>query len=120
MKKSYRDLFIWQASVDLAVHVIELTDGFSYKRLSLADQLQRAAISVPSNIAEGQGRLTKRDQRHFLSTARGSLHELDTQLEIALRVGLITQKTRDDLALPAKRIGVGINHLMERLSLSIS
>jgi four helix bundle protein len=90
MKKPYRDLFIWQASVDLAVSVIALTDEFpARQRYVLIDQMQRAAVSVPSNIAEGKGRISQRELRHFLATARGSLYELDTQLEIATRAGLL-------------------------------
>ena len=98
MKKSYRDLFIWQAALDLAVDVISLTDRFPYsQRRVLVQQMQRSAVSVPSNIAEGKGRLSPRELRHFLGNARGSLFELDTQLEIACRTGLVDPETYADL-----------------------
>jgi four helix bundle protein len=67
MKKSIRHLFVWQASVDIAVRMIALGDQLIAKRrFALADQLVRAACSVPNNIAEGQGRATTRDRRHYL------------------------------------------------------
>ena len=94
MKKSYRSLFVWQKSVDLAVQMIALSDRLiARRRFALADQLVRAACSVPNNIAEGQGRLTTRDRRHFLVQARGSLYELETQLEILQRARLAKDVT---------------------------
>ena len=82
-------MFVWEASVDLAVLMINLADRLiQQKRFALADQLVRAACSVPNNIAEGQGRVSTRDRRHFLVQARGSLYELDTQLEILKRAHL--------------------------------
>ena len=88
-KKSYQRLFVWEASVDIAVRMIALGDSLIAKRrYALADQLVRAACSVPNNIAEGQGRSTTRDRRHYLVQARGSLYELETQLEILKRAKL--------------------------------
>lgn len=116
MKKPYRDLFIWQASVDLAVDIAALTDDFpARQRFVLVDQMQRAAISVPSNIAEGKGRLSPRELRHFLGTARGSLYELDTQIEIALRTGLIDGTRRADFDKRIAKISSGINHFINGL-----
>src|SRR6185503_2540955 len=89
MKKSFRGLFVWEASVDLAVRLIALADRLAArKRFAIADQLVRAALSVPSNIAEGEGRSTNKDRRHYLVQARGSLYELETQLEIVTRARL--------------------------------
>ena len=80
---------MWEASVNLAVRMIELADQLvAQKRFALADQLVRASCSVPNNIAEGQGRFTDRDRRHFHVQARGSLYELETQLEILTRARL--------------------------------
>jgi four helix bundle protein len=118
MKKSYRDLYIWQASVDLAARIIELTDAFPMRqRYVLAQQMQRAAISVPSNIAEGKGRLSPKELRHFLATARGSLFELESQIEIARRTGLITQAVYDQLDKQVAQIGTGIHRLIARLNI---
>lgn len=89
MKKSFRTLYVWEASVDLAVRIINLSDRLvARRRFAIADQLVRAAISIPSNIAEGQGRSTTRDRRHYLIQARGSLYELETQIEIITRARL--------------------------------
>ena len=81
---TYRTLIAWQRSVDLAVAVYEVTKRFPvHERFGLTQQLRRAAVSVPSNIAEGRGRGSRRDYRHFLFQARGSLFELETELHIA-------------------------------------
>jgi four helix bundle protein len=116
MKRSYRDLFIWQASVELAVIVVALTRDFPRdQRFILTDQMQRSAVSVSSNIAEGKGRLSQRELRHFLGVARGSLFELDTQIEIAARVGLVNQERRADLEHRLAVIGAGIQRLIAKL-----
>ena len=74
--------------------MIALSDELiARKRFALADQLVRAACSVPNNIAEGQGRATTRDRRHYLIQARGSLYELETQLEILQRAKLAKDTT---------------------------
>jgi four helix bundle protein len=94
MKRSFRKLFVWEESVRLAVQMVALADRLIAKRrFALADQLVRAACSVPNNIAEGQGRLTTRDRRHFLVQARGSLYEVETQLEILQRARLAKDVT---------------------------
>ena len=116
MKKSYRDLFIWQASVDLATRVITITNDFPRnQRYVLAAQMQRAAISVASNIAEGKGRLSHRELRHFLGTARGSLFELATQIEIASRLGFLPARDLEPLDSFMARIGTGIQRLIQKL-----
>jgi four helix bundle protein len=85
MARSYRDLLVWRKAKDLAVSIYRTTEPFPRDQLyGLTSQLRRAAISVASNIAEGQGRLTPGEFSHFLGQARGSLLELDTQLAIAL------------------------------------
>jgi four helix bundle protein len=86
--KRYRDLLVWQKSMDVASEVFELTNGLRRpKWFALADQLRRAAISVPSNIAEGHGRRTRGEFVRFVSIANGSLHELETQLILLARLG---------------------------------
>jgi four helix bundle protein len=115
MKKSFRQLYVWEASVELAVGMIALADQLlAQKRFALADQLVRAACSVPNNIAEGQGRATTRDRRHFLVQARGSLYELDTQLEILKRAKL-GRETADVRATIAK-IECGLTKMIDRLA----
>lgn len=113
MTKSYRGLFIWQAAVELAADIITLTDDFPLRqRRVLVEQMQRAAVSVPSNISEGKGRLSPKELRHFLGNA---LFELDTQLEIARRVGLIDSNRYADLDRRLAKIGAGINRLIAHL-----
>jgi four helix bundle protein len=81
---TYRALAAWQRAIDLALSIYAVTKRFpADERFGLTQQLRRAAVSVPSNIAEGRGRGSKRDYRHFLLQARGSLFELETQWHIA-------------------------------------
>jgi len=87
--QSFRDLQIWQKSMELTVAVYRITQSFPREEIfGLTSQLRRCAISIPSNIAEGQGRSSEREFLHFLSIARGSNCELQTQVEIARRLGL--------------------------------
>jgi len=88
MIQSFRDLQIWQKSMQLAVAVYSLTRGFPREELyGLTSQIRRSAVSIPSNIAEGQGRLNLGEFKQFLGIARGSNCELQTQLEIARALG---------------------------------
>lgn len=113
MKKSFRDLFIWQRAVELAVFILDLTEAFPPRqRWVLVTQMQRSAISVSSNIAEGRGRLSQREFRQFLAMARGSLYELGTQVEIAHRAGLIEDDSLREIHIMAAQISTGISHLM--------
>ena len=84
--KSYRDLRVWQEAMDLAAAVHGLTKVFPREeRYGLTSQLRRSAIFVPSNIAEGYGRHSTGSYLQFLKTARGSLNEIETQLELSVR-----------------------------------
>ena len=88
MIQSFRDLQIWQKSMQLAVAVYNLTKDFPREELyGLTSQMRRCGVSIPSNIAEGQGRLNLGELRQFLGIARGSNCELQTQLEIARALG---------------------------------
>jgi len=113
--KSFRELYVWSASVDLAAQVIVMADVLcEQRRFALADQMQRAAISVPSNIAEGYGRLTRNEWRHFFGQARGSLFELETQLEIARRIHSI--KECDSERTLIAKVGVGLTKMIKTLT----
>ena len=84
LSKSFRDLRVWQAAMDLVEQVYTLTQMFPKQEMyGLASQMQRAAVSIPSNIAEGHTRAYSKEYLHHLSIARASLAELQTQLEIA-------------------------------------
>ncbi|HVG23736.1 MAG TPA: four helix bundle protein [Thermoanaerobaculia bacterium] len=115
MADSFHRLFVWEASIDLAVRIIALTDRLiARKRFAIADQLVRAAVSVPSNIAESQGRSTTRDRRHFLIQARGSLYELESQLEILSRAKLA--RDTSGVHVQIKRISAGLTRMIDALS----
>jgi four helix bundle protein len=88
MVQSFRDLLVWQRSMDLATAVYRLTHEFpKQETYGMVSQMRRCAVSVPSNIAEGHGRLAIGEYRQFLGIARGSNFEIQTQLEIARRLG---------------------------------
>lgn len=86
----YKELKIWQKSVELAVSVYQVTNNFPKEEAyGITSQIRRSAVSIPSNIAEGAGRNSKKDFNNFLGISNGSTCELDTQLIIAHRVGFI-------------------------------
>ena len=91
MSHRFRDLIVWQRSKSLAKDVYRATEAMPKCEIyGLTSQMRRAAISVVSNIAEGQGRLTKGEFQQFLGHSRGSLLELETQLEIAVDLGYVS------------------------------
>lgn len=85
--KSYKDLIVWEKSMDLVTKIYLLTENFpKSEQYGIVSQLRRCAVSIPSNIAEGKQRGTRKDYRHFLLMAFGSGAELETQLEISKRL----------------------------------
>ena len=89
--RGYKDLIAWQKAMTLVADIYEATRPFPREELfGLTSQLRRAAVSVPSNIAEGYARNSRNEFRHFLGQARGSLAEIETQVEIARRLNLFT------------------------------
>lgn len=111
--RHYRDLQVWQRSMALARHVFLLTESFPRaQHFGLASQMQRAAVSVPSNIAEGHGRLTDRSFAQFLSQARGSLNELETQIELSRQLGFAAPAACQELMADANEIGKMLNALL--------
>ncbi len=94
MRRKHRDLLAWQHAIQLVKEVYRLTSAFpDSERLGLSAQMRRAAISVPSNIAEGAARLGQKEFLHFLGIARGSLSEIDTQLVVATELGYTKDNT---------------------------
>jgi four helix bundle protein len=86
--RSYRDLEVWKLAIDFVKQVYEITDNFpASENYGLINQIRRAAVSIPSNIAEGQGRNSTKEFRQFLAISLGSLAELETQLIIAKEIG---------------------------------
>jgi four helix bundle protein len=112
----YRDLRVWQLAMDLAQEVYKATERFpSRERFGLIDQLRRAAVSVPSNIAEGKGRRTRADFSMFLYHARGSLLEVETQLLLAKRLQYIPETETAALLKITAAIGSGLTGLINSL-----
>ena len=114
--KSHRDLQVWQKAMDLVVAVYELTRGLpKEERYGLTSQLRRAAVSIPSNIAEGYGRVHRGDYIRHLSIASGSLAEVETQLTIAGRLELVTREQ----AMPSWSLAQEVGKLLRRLIQSL-
>jgi four helix bundle protein len=102
----YQDLIVWQKAMDLVIRVYELSDGFPRREtFGLTNQLRRSAISIPSNIAEGQARQTTRDFLRFLSIAQGSSQELETQILIAFRLSYLKQHEKNELVGMLSEVG---------------
>jgi len=90
MEKPHKRLEVWKNAMDIAERIYSVTAAFpDSERYSLTAQMRRSAVSIPSNIAEGAARNTKKEFSNFLHIAQGSLSELDTQLELAMRLGYI-------------------------------
>src|ERR1017187_1460962 len=113
---SYRDLVVWQKALDLVTEIYRATSGFPREEVfGLTSQLRRSAVSVPSNIAEGQGRATKGEFIQFLSHARGSLFELETQLVVAGKLGYIALDRQQTLGSQTEEIARILNGLLTSL-----
>jgi four helix bundle protein len=119
LPRTYRDLLVWKKAKHLATLVYRETDQFPKSELfGLTSQMRRAAVSIPSNIAEGQGRLTKGEFRQFLGHARGSVLELETQLAIAYDLGYLREQGYEALESQTFQIPGLLNRLLESLTLS--
>lgn len=106
----------WQRSIQLTVVVYRLTKSFPREEIyGLSSQIRRSAVSVPSNIAEGQGRLSVGEFRQFLGIARGSNYELQTQLEIARSLGFADSKLIDEAESLSHEVGKMIYAPLESL-----
>ncbi len=117
MGQSYRDLIAWQKAMAFVTEVYEVTKSFPLdERYGLTSQLRRAAVSVPSNIAEGQARYSQKDFRRFLSQARGSLVEVETQLLIARNLGYLHEDKGRQLLMLSAELGRIINGLVSSIT----
>ena len=114
--KSYRELVAWQRAMDLAEQVYSATQSWpSEERYGLTSQVKRAVVSVPSNIAEGQGRTTTREFLHHLSIARGSLMEVETQILLARRLDYINSEISSNVLECAAEVSKLISGLFRAL-----
>jgi len=114
--QSYRELIAWQKAMQLAQITYAIANGLPRKEaFGLTAQIQRAAVSIPSNIAEGHGRLTDLQFRHFLGNPRGSLCELQTQIELAHNFGCINAEPLQNFMSDAREAARLINGLITAL-----
>lgn len=119
MDKPHKTLEAWKQSMDLVTEIYKVTKEFPSQEIyGITNQIRRAAVSVPSNIAEGAARQTEKEFTNFLHVAQASLSELDTQIEIASRLGYIDLKCRkslDDKMAPIDKMITGlIRHLSKK------
>jgi four helix bundle protein len=120
-KNSYRDLVAWQSAMNLVDEIYSSVRSFpEYELFGLATQMRTAAISIPCNIAEGHGRFSLRDFRHFLRQARASVLELETEIMICSRQKYIDPDRETTLLEQTARVGQLINGLIRHLSKRLS
>ncbi len=115
--KSYRDLVVWQKSMQLVTQVYLITKKFPKEELyGLTPQIRRSCISIPSNIAEGYGRNSTNDYLRFLQIASGSLYELQTQLEICLNLDYLSKQRFEDIYEQSREIERMLCSLIRKVS----
>lgn len=117
--RSYRDLEVWQRAMDLVTSIYGLSQHFPKEEIyGLTSQLRRAAVSVPSNIAEGQSKRSTKDYVRFLQIAYGSIAEMETQLMIARNLNYLNTEAAESTLTECATIGRMLNGLINSLQLS--
>ena len=115
--KSYRDLIVWQKSMRMVTLTYSLLKYFpSEEKFGLTNQIKKSSISIPSNIAEGYGRNYTKDYCRFLQIARGSLFELQTQIQIAVNLGYIKEDSLTEVLEISVEIEKMLNALIKKLT----
>ena len=115
--RSFRELVVWQKAMDLAETIYSVTGTWPRVEIyGLTSQIRRAAVSVPSNIAEGQGRMTRGEFVQYLGIAYGSLMEVETQMLLALRLGYAAPGDADRVSVAAAEVGRLLNGPVRALS----
>ncbi len=113
MVQSYRDLVAWNEAMELVTEIYRVTHNFPKEEIfGLVSQLRRSAISIPGNIAEGKGRLSKGEFRQFLGNARGSLAEVETQILIAQNLSYLNEPEINRLLAMVEEVGKVLNGLL--------
>ncbi|HYN24405.1 MAG TPA: four helix bundle protein [Pyrinomonadaceae bacterium] len=114
--RPHQKLAAWSKGVDLVIDLYKATDRFpKEERFGLTSQIRRAAVSVPSNLAEGAGRHSRKEFGHFISNAQGSASELETELIIAYRLGFLSETAFAELMSKLERIGRLITGLSRQI-----
>ena len=115
--KDFKDLIVWQRAMELVVEVYQLVKKLPKEELfALSDQIRRAVISIPSNIAEGQGRSSLKEFLYFLSIARGSKAELETQLLLCVKINYLNNSDIEKALGLIKEVGKMLNSLQKSLN----
>lgn len=115
-KHNFKNLIVWQKSVDLAVKVYQLTKSFpAEEKFGITSQMRRASVSVPSNIAEGTAKSSSKALSNSLGTSLGESYELETQAIIAQRVGLLTNEVFSDLESDISEVQRMINGFLDNV-----
>ena len=115
--RNYQDLIVWQKAMDLVEQIYAISQRFPREEIyGLTSQLRRAAVSIPSNIAQGQGRRTTADFLRHLLISYGSLRELETQTLIATRLQYLTKERCQDILRMAGEVGRLLNGLVSSLA----
>ena len=118
--KSHKNLIVWQKSMTLVTRIYIVTQTFPKEELfGITSQMRRAAVSVPSNIAEGYGRIYGKETLKFLSIAQGSASELETQLQICLRLGMAPTSALSDLISLTEEILRMLSALIKTVDMSL-
>lgn len=119
MASHHRDLIAWQKAMDMVNAIYDATEGFPKREVySLTDQICRAAVSIPSNIAEGQAHYSNREFVHYLRHSRGSLAELETQIQIAQRRNYLSDTQAAELLKQTDEVGRILSGLINSLKRS--
>ena len=117
MVNSYRGLIVWQKGMDLVVEIYRLVKKLPKEELySLSDQMRRAAVSIPSNIAEGRNRSSSKDFLRFLYMAKGSLAEIETQMFIGVKLGYLEESDITTALNLCAEIGKMLNSMIAKLN----
>ena len=113
----YRKLNVYQKAVDLVADIYKLLKTFpSEERYALCDQIRRASVSVPSNIAEGMSRVSDKEKNHFLEISTGSLMETMCQIEIGMRLGYVSQEDFDRVEKEIYEIACMLSSLRKKIT----
>jgi four helix bundle protein len=114
--RSYRDLEVWRKAMELAQKCYEITADFPNREVyGLASQIRRAAVSIPSNIAEGHSRRSRQAYLNHISIALGSQSELETQIDLSCRLGFISKQSSEEILLMAAEVGRMLHGLVSSL-----
>ena len=119
--ETHKDLRVWQQSIEMVTSIYKMSKDFPKDEIfGLVSQMRRAAVSVPSNIAEGYARGTDKEKLHFLRISSGSMSEIETQLMLSLKLGYIGQETYNELSEQITSVWKQLNALISSIKKRLS